>query len=270
MQRLTLLLILGLPALAIPAGAVEETPSGRAVDTDPANFVEGPFTLEVGRSQIEWGVFAYGRDRLDGFSVESRTLSAIVLRTAFSPSLELQVFHGGHGSTRVKDLATGASESIDGLGDTTLQLKKNFFGNDQGRFALGGTVFAILNTGAEDIGAGRTIVGGSLVFAANLFESEMGSLTAHSQIRNCQGASIHHFEFSQSIVFGRDLDDRNSVAAEINAYRSTEAGAKTSLLSSVTFTHAFTDVFTLDVAVTAGLNREAEDAGAFLILTRWF
>jgi len=265
------LMVAGVLALSAVTRVAGEAPLGeRPVDTDPANFVEGPFTLVAGRSQIEWGALAYSRNRVGNFREEHQTVSALVLRTALSNHLELQVFHDGHGVGKRSDQATGDRESAGGLGDTTLQLKRNFLGNDRGAYALGATAFAVLNTGDPDMSAGRTIVGGSVVFAATVAEGRAGSLSAHSQLRYEHMGSADILEVGQSLIGARNLDEKNSLAVEVCAHRSNEAGAKWAVLSSLTFTHAFIEHLALDLAVTAGLNRDADDYGGFIILTRWF
>ncbi len=264
-------LILGiLPFVAATGEALGSPESGRPVDTDPANFVEGPFTLEKERSQIECGVFSYGRDRIEHISSDNRTIFGLVLRTALTADLELQVFHSGHSSIREKNRTTGAIESADGLGDTTLQLKRNFVGNDQGRFAIGGSIFSMIGTGHDGIGAGRTASGGSLLVAVNLFECDRTRFTANSQIRYSQVDLMRSFEFRHSFVFGWEIDGKNSISAEINGCLSTADHTKLKAHSSVMFTHAFSESLTVDIAATVGLNHQADHIGAFLILSRWF
>lgn len=243
--------------------------TSRAIDTDPANFVEGPYTLEEGGYQIEWGAYAYGQDRTEGFFVESQSVSALVLRAALSANTEIQLFHDGWMSERTEELSTDSTESISGLGDMALQLKHNFFGNDEGVFALGATLFTVFDMGHQDITVGENVIGGSLVFAATLYEGNAGIIQAHSQLKYYHGKTIEFFDFSQSFTWGVDIDDRNSVALEANAYNTDEDGSEWTYLSSLTYTHAFNDTLTLDAAVTAGLGREAEDVGCFFILTRW-
>lgn len=251
-------------------GAEPAPAAGRAVDTDPANFVEGPFTLEAGRSQIEWGAVAYGRDRFDNYRVANHAVSAMIYRAALTPAAEFQLFHDGYSFTQTEDRATGTRESVEGLGDVTLQLKQNILGNDRGRFALGATLFTVLNTGHRDIGAGETVVGGSVVAATNLLEGESSGFSAHTQLKYYHSNSASYYEFSHSFIYSKDIDEQNSVALEANAYRCNLDDEEWSLLSSVTFTHAFNESLALDIAATAGLNRTAEDFGGFLILTRWF
>jgi hypothetical protein len=270
MRWLILCLAVAISAVTPAAGEEQAPAAGRAVDTDPANFVEGPFTLESGRSQIEWGAVAYGRDRFDNIRVANQSASAIIFRTALTSAAEFQLFHDGYNLSRTEDRTTGNRESSEGLGDVTLQLKQNIFGNDRGRIALGATMFAVLNTGHQDVGAGETVLGGSVVVATSLFEGETSAFSAHTQLKYFGSTSASYYEFSHSFIYSKTLDERNSVALETNAYRCTQDEEKWSLLSSMTLTHAFTDLLTLDVAATVGLNREAEDIGGFVVLTRWF
>lgn len=247
----------------------------REVDTDPCHFVEGPYTLNGGRFQIEWGLATWAREetRTAGALTERREeagFSAVIVRAGLTPSLELSVTHDGWVHVRTTDVATATSEVVRGWQDAAVGLKYNVWGNDGGRTALGVVAGQTFATGARDVTAGEAETSASMVFAATLAKGEAWELAAGTQVRRRHSASSEATDFSQSLRFCRELSAPRSVAVEANASRSAGDGDHAwTGLGAVMLTWARED-WEVEVGLVAGASRGRSLGGGFLKLSRWY
>lgn len=263
-----------LPALASFWGlAANAAEPGRAVDTDPANFVEGPYTLEAGRAQAEIDLFSFARNRYvtDGthWHTATTSISALKLRGAITANCEWQLVHDGYLRIRERDLDAGSERRVSGFGDTTVRLKANVFGNDGGRAALAVAAYGIAPTGSTGIRAPSAEWGGVLAFSVGLAPLPGGALSAGSQVVYHRWSGSHLWEWSQSLLYGIDLAPRHSLAIEFNT-RGTNQDRHPVSNSSVTWSWQIRPDSLIDLGCSVGLSRSCDDFSPYLRFTRWF
>ena len=113
----------------------------RPYNTDRPSKTDSPYTIDAGVAQVEmdianWTLDEYNVDRTD---VRVRTL--LIGQTNFKLGLtnwmDLQIFPQGYVERRTSGHALRASQTIRGFGDTTVRLKINLMGNDDGKLAIG-------------------------------------------------------------------------------------------------------------------------------------
>lgn len=248
--------------------------SHREVDTDPCNFVEGPYTLERGRAQMELDLFSFARHHFtaDGDRQQTDTVvwSALKFRAALSADCELQVVHDGYVRALARDYTTGDRTAVAGLGDTTLRLKENLCGNDHGHFALAVAAFATLPTGRREISAGQGEQGATLAFAANLAAGASDCLDCGTQLVWHHADTGSFGEAGQSLLYTHTFSEKQSVSVELNVSRTTGPGTAWLGNSSLCWSYTASKRLVLNAGLNVGLSRATDDYAPFVRLIRWF
>jgi hypothetical protein len=125
---------------ATAAGAADRG-SLRELTTDRPDSTESPFTVDPGHLQLETDVVSYTRNRLDGVRTTEWAAAPFNLRYGVTPNSEVGIFVAPYIHVR-EEPRGGRAITTRGIGDTTLRMKYNFFGNDGGDTAFG--IFADL------------------------------------------------------------------------------------------------------------------------------
>lgn len=134
----------------------------RDFDSDRPDKTNSPHTLDAGRFQVESGLFAYTLSRDAGVRTEHWTWLDTALRCGLNPWAELQLVVPSYQLNRDTDLTTRETDSRSGIGDLTVILKTNFWGNDKGDSA-GGMQF-LLKAPTASHGLGNGEVEGGVFF----------------------------------------------------------------------------------------------------------
>ena len=182
------LVVVPVLALAAPARADEAiaAPTGAAAAVDvhgldaaglalagsdepdrPLSVEPTPYTLVPGRAQVELDTlaasWASARGSIGDLHVD---LLGVNLRVGVTSRVEAQVQWVPFRTMTNPD--DPAADELRGVGDATLRLKANLWGNDGGATAAAVTPYLALPTATEGFGAGRVESGVSLVAAAAL------------------------------------------------------------------------------------------------------
>src|SRR4051794_27837936 len=105
----------------------------REMATDRPDTTESPITVDAGHVQVEAEPASWTRDREEGVTTTSFD-ATVNLKVGLDDRTDLQlVLEPYH---RVKVDGAGADSVDDGIGDTTVRLKRNLWGDDGGDTAF--------------------------------------------------------------------------------------------------------------------------------------
>lgn len=124
--------------------------------TDRPNKTNSPRTLDAGHAQVEMDLAAYTYDKESGIRTEDWMAANSNLRLGLTNWAELQLLVPFYENNRVTDTAAGLTQRTEGIGDLTVGVKANFWGNDTGDSAGGIGAYVKTPTASHDIGNGKT------------------------------------------------------------------------------------------------------------------
>ena len=245
------------------AGLVHPTPDSalRAFSPDrPLNSLS-PFTIDVGRVQVESDIFNVIRSTdQDGRTLTWQALDP-TFRIGLAPAFEFDLTTAGLEIDSTSGDPTGAGHRRDvGTGAVTLQARYNVFGNDGGTFALALAPFVSLPSGDPHFGNQRVI--GGVVAPLDIKLPSDFTLALQTQVqamRNGTGPAFASFtnvvNLSHPVPGIRDLTASVEVTSVVNADRATP--------DTATFETALAYLVTpdtqLDLEGFVGLDRAAPD-----------
>ena len=146
---------LALICAATPTIALAQLPPAKAIrelSTDRPDKTESPFTVAAGRIQVELDVASFVGDEEQGAVSETFTIAPVSLKFGIARNTDLQLIFGGHILRTERIAATPVPLRTQGVGDVTVRLKHNLWGNDGGPTALAFLPFLTLPTGSNGLG----------------------------------------------------------------------------------------------------------------------
>jgi hypothetical protein len=235
--------------------------------TDGPGATESPYTVDGGRFQIEMTLFSYSSyaEPYAGamYRLDSWAVGPINLKLGLFNSLDAQlvlepykhVFEREDGYYR---------DTREGIGDTTLRLKYNLWGNDSGRTALAVTPFVTLPTSAA--GVGNANVQGGLLLPLEVelpWQFRLGVTSGFAAAENVF-SSGRHAEFRNSIALDRELFWNLEGYVEFFSAVSTERGAGWTGTFDSGLIYWLTDNLQLNAGLNVGLTSSADDWHGFV------
>ena len=126
----------------------------RPFSTDRPGKSHSALTVDAGHIQAEGDFWNYTWDRHtpDRTTRRAYTLAAPNLKLGITNWAELDVIFPVYNSLAVRSREGGGNERAFGIGDVLVGGKVNFFGNDDGKHALGAIAFIKLPTAARGLG----------------------------------------------------------------------------------------------------------------------
>ena len=218
----------------------------REMSTDRPDTTESPITVDAGRFQIEASWFDFSRDE----GADAWTFGQMNLKAGLSASTDLQL---------VLD-AWVRESGAEGIGDVTLRLKHNLWGNDGTRTAFALMPYVKIPTGS-DVSNDQWEGGLIVPFGINLTERIYLGLMVTLDAVYDDETSDHAFESIHSATLGFALTERLSLYTELAAIAGTESDYRASFDTGLTF--AVSQDLILDAGVRLGINDAAEDLGVF-------
>ncbi len=253
-----------IPALVLSLVVTLPLHAQRELATDRPDATESPYTVERGRVQLEMSAAQYTRDRHNVEKSSGQTsiwnLAPLNVRVGLTADTELQVVADGYLDVEVKDRATGENRRTRGVGDLTLRVKKNLWGNDDGDTAFGVMPFIKLPTASDDLGNDSVEGGVIFPFAASLAGGwGFGAMTELDVVRN-ERDDGYALAWVNTATLGRDITERLGGFVELAA----EVGeGKPALTFNCGATYGVNENLQLDAGVSVGLTRAADDLAFF-------
>ena len=246
----------------------------RELSTDRPDKTESPYTVDAGHFQIELDFLTYTRDfdRSAGQNLRSETIGVVPvnLKLGLNNDTDLQLLIDPYVRQTVTNRATLARERASGVGDVTLRLKRNLWGNDGGRTALALMPFVRLPTSSNGIGTGAVEFGLIVPLAIGVSDQVGIGLMTEIDMLERSDDSGYAATFINSATASFALSDRLGAYAELFTERSTERGARWIVTGDIGLTFAVTDNLQLDGGVNLGITDSADDLELFVGLSRRF
>lgn len=234
----------------------------RELSTDRPDKTESPYTVDAGHYQVESDLVTYARDRADGVTTERLSLAATNLKVGLLDDVDLQVVVEPY--VGVRSEADGASDTKTGIGDTTVRLKVNWWGNDEGDTAFATMPFVKLPTNQDDLG--NDDVEGGLILPLALSLPGAWSLGTMLEVDIDRDADDqgYHAVVIVSVTAGHAIVGDLSGYAELLSESSLESGVGWVGYGDVGLTYRLGSDVQLDAGVNVGLNSDAEDINPFI------
>ena len=236
----------------------------RELTTDRPDATESPFTVDRDHLQLEMSVTSYTQDRFEGVRLTEWELAPFNLRYGIAANVEAGIFIVPHRRVTVQPRDEPKHERS-GVGDTTLRLKVNFWGNDGGPTAFGMMVDVKLPTAANGMGTGHT--DGALTFP---IAYELGGGWAGAAMTSVEMVRVDARRrpvWVNTITFARDLFADTGGFLELTSAVGEGAHVAT---FNCGVTRALGPRLQLDCGVNIGISRTAPDLTVFAGLARKF
>ena len=268
-----LALVAALAPASAPAGPAAPDKSGctlfhpvpaallREMSTDRPDKTESPFTVDAGHFQLEMDFASYTTDRADGTHRETWNVAPFNLKAGLLGNVDLQAVFDSY-------LRGRTAEGVrSGVGDLTLRLKVNLWGNDGGRTACAVMPFISLPTSSARLGSDSVQGGVIFPLAVKLPGGwGLGLMTEVDFLRDEAGAS-GHAEFVHSVTFSHGIAGKLGGYVEFFSSVSTERGARWVGTVDLGLTCKLTDHIQLDAGCNFGVTRAADDLNPFVGLS---
>lgn len=243
----------------------------REMSTDRPDKTESPFTVDAGHFQVEMDLLSYTRDRDTSGGGDVRTdawaIAPVNLRLGLLNDTELQWVIETYNRVHTTDRVAGTSERQAGIGDLTLRLKRNFWGNDGGSTAFAVMPFVKLPLNQDNLG--NHAVEGGVIFPLSVELPagwSLGLMTEADLLCNDANRS-YCVHFVNSITFGHNLAGKLDGYIEFFSDVSTKRRSCWVGTVDVGLTYGITSNVQLDAGVNIGVTKSAEDVNPFLGLS---
>jgi manganese/zinc/iron transport system permease protein len=253
-----------------PAAAFGHDAPLRPLSTDRPDRTESPYTVDAGHVQLEMDAASLADDDADGVDARTIGLAAMNWKYGLSSRLDVQFVIPLYVRERIRVSMPGggveATERVDeGIGDVTLRLKWNAWGNDGGPTAFGVMPYLTVPT-ADD--AGDDVVAGLILpLAVDLRPGwGLGTMLQLDWLPDADGDG-RHVDVVLSSAVGRDLTDALGAFVELFLVASPEAGGSATATGNAGITLAAGPNVQFDAGVNLGLTESADDRVLFLGLT---
>jgi hypothetical protein len=238
----------------------------RDMDTDRPDKTNTPHTIDAGWVQLETGFFdyVYYRNRYQGANArtDSLDLAQLNFRLGVLENLELNVVIDPYDFQRNIDYQTNQSSHQNGIGDTVVGGKFNFWGNDMDdkvwATALGIQPQFKIPSARENLGNGHPELFVGLPFLVNLPGGfHLGLQPTISWERNSTNTG-QTTGFQNSASLDRVLIGKFDVYLEYWSHVSTQRHQESQQTLDVGFTYPWNDNVTFDSGVNFGLNKASD------------
>lgn len=123
-------------------------PVTREMNTDRPDVTESPFTVPFAHFQLETDLVKSSTEKIFGTTFKETNFNVINLKYGLSKSIDLQFVIESF--VKIKTINPVFKESKTGLGDLSFKVKKNIFGNDEGKSSLAVMPFINIPAGRSD------------------------------------------------------------------------------------------------------------------------
>lgn len=230
----------------------------RPMSLDRPDVTESAYSVPPGYFQVEMSFFDFERDASRGTRTETSTWGMMNIKAGLTADMDLQLVFDAHQEIRTSTAGSTLRQS--GFGDVILRLKKNLWGNDEGRSAFALMPYVSIPTGTE-LSANAWQGGLIAPFAYEL--SDRFGFGAMGQVDMVHDADTQGYDLQwlATATVGMEITDRWGMFVEGVVVAGEDAAFIA--LFNTGFTFAVTDTLVFDAGVRIGLNRPAPDFGVF-------
>lgn len=239
----------------------------REFSTDRPDKTESPYTVDAGHYQVEADLANYTYDRYKKRGEDTRTqswgLGLLNLKAGLTNSTDIQFVVNSYVYQASSDKNAGTRETLDGFGDTTVRLKYNLFGNDEGNTALAIMPFLKLPTNTNQIDNDDLEGGLILPYAIGLSDGYGLGLMTQVNVNKDETGGGYSPAFVNTATLGVDLTDQAGAYFEIATERNTDS-REWIVTFDTGITYAVTDNLQLDAGINLGLTEAADNYNPFI------
>ncbi|OKH50323.1 hypothetical protein NIES2101_19900 [Calothrix sp. HK-06] len=224
-----------------------------------------PFTVDAGRVQIESDLVTYTRDVNNSDGIDTKTYQIFVpnIRVGLLNNVDFQIQLQTYNNARTK-LKDGTEQVQSGYGDTTVGLRVNFWGNDDGKTALGMITTVKFPTNQDNLGNNAIEGGITLPFVIALSEQlNLGMETGFALNKN-NNDSGYNVGFINSVVLGYQATEKLGTYIEFFTDFTTESNSELVATFDTGVTYLLTENLQLDAGVNIGLTQASDDFNSFV------
>ncbi|MEW6055918.1 MAG: transporter, partial [Bdellovibrionota bacterium] len=230
----------------------------RELSTDRPDKTESPFSVDAGRFQVETDLISF-------FTEAKRTtflLNNMNAKVGITSSIDLQMIFE---TFKIQNLDENDSKSTRrGIGDTTLRVKYNLVGNDEGEFGFGLMPFVKLPTASRDLGNRKFEGGLALPFSQELgLNFDLGWMIQWNYQKNEQSSEYHN-RYASMAALSREIGIKDlSMYLEFFNQFSEGPGSSWLVTADGGFTYLFSPNLQFDIGANIGITAPADDLNLF-------
>ncbi|MCC5822273.1 MAG: transporter [Phycisphaerales bacterium] len=232
-----------------------------------------PYTTEKGRFMLELTPMSYAIDRRNPDRADRRVRTFDInafIKYGVTDDLDIQIGADLYTRERVSDRDEGFTETASGIGDLTIRLKRNLWGNDGGDSAGAIMPFITLPTGSRDVRE-TGVRGGVMVpllwdFADGWTIEGTPTIAA---VRDSEDDG-YEAEFAGLVVLTREIVEGIDIFTEFEASVTTESGEPWVGAFGVGLTFELGDHTVIEPVFQVGVTRSAPDYAFAVALVRRF
>jgi hypothetical protein len=229
----------------------------RELSADRPDFTESPITVDAGAVQVELSFFDYARNG----RAETTRLAPTNLKFGLNDSSDLQLVFEPY-----VDEDNG-TRSENGIGEMQIRLKRNIWGNDGGRTALGVMPFVKLPIASDDLGNDHVEGGVIVPFSVEVTDRVSAGLMGELDLVYDDSDDDYEFELIASGVIGYEFTDTVGGYAELVLNESTDSNRNFQGLLGLGATYTISRNAVFDAGVNFGLGGDADDFNIFAGMT---
>ncbi|MBS0657762.1 MAG: transporter [Verrucomicrobia bacterium] len=247
----------------------------RDLATDRPDTTESAITVDAGHFQLELSFLDQTRNRdRDGVRTEGTVIAPFLLKVGLTNRVDLQFGFDPWIVSRTRTPGQ-PTETFRGVGDVTLRLKINLWGNDGPEAGYGNTAFALmpflkLPTARRGIGNGRFEGGLIAPFSVELPAGFSLSMVAAGEFVRDDANRRYGLEIVHTASLGRRIFGELRGYAEYVGVTPTRTGSTYRAFFSTGLTLGLGKNAQLDVGTRIGLNHAADDLNVFSGLSMRF
>ena len=228
----------------------------RDLSTDRPDATESANTLDAGHFQIESDLFKTIRNRKDGILSIENNYNVANLKLGLTNSVDFHLIVNTYVNTFQKDETGNKTNNKSGFGNMTIRVRKNLWGNDDGKTALAIMPYVSLPTGKmyDD-----NAVEGGVVFPFNLTITDVFSFGTQAQFdwTKSQNRAGYHASISQSAVLGMAFTKRTEMFVE-SYYNYDFEKKKIDVSFNTGPSYELTENLKIDAGVNLGLTKNTD------------
>lgn len=239
----------------------------RELSPDRPDKTESPYTVDAGHFQMEMDFANFTQDRSGGVRTREWNVAPFNIKAGLLDNVDLQFVFDNYLRVRTNDRASRKTSVHSGVGDLTIRVKINLWGNDGGQTAFGLLPFITFPTNTHHLGNNGIEGGVILPLAVTLpWGFDMGLEAAGAFVRDDGGAG-YHAEFINSITLGHSIIGKLGAYVEFFSSVSTERDSTWVGTLDVGLGYSLTGNVRLDCGCNIGVTRGADDLNPFTGVT---
>ncbi len=248
-----------------------DKPKLRAFCVDRPTQATLPCTVDAGHFQLESDVFNATYDRSGGTISDTYLFTNPTLKLGLANRTDVEVTLTPYEEVLTHDPSAGGSHALYGVGDLTVGVKQNVFGDYRGPLAVAVLPFVKAPTARAGIGDGAWEGGVIVPVAAAITKSIILNLSPEVDVRKDRVGGGVHLEPVEIINLAWSLPANLTFSTELYAREQQDpAGVVTQCSADVALALGLPNDLQLDMGANLGLNPQTAAAQGYMGVAKRF